>query len=517
MKKLFSFFRRSLFLKVFSLAAFLSILLIFLVGSNVYSRISNGIVEEKISSSISQGRAAIQYAEYRFTIAGLNRNVDYGAIADEVVKSANISAEESGREVVLINAAGKKVGGIPSISTSNFLKPEAVPKALREKIVTDGSLDWLPGNLEYVNGKLIPGIFIGKMIEIPRAGKYEMYVAYDFAAQQRNIDLIGRSLWGTGLLLLLLVLITASIVLRLVIRPVQVAAEVAESLSEGDLQRRMAVKGEDEIARLGLAFNQMATTLANQISKLENLSRVQQRFVSDVSHELRTPLTTIRMASDVIHSARNNFDPTIARSAELLLSQIEKFELLLQDLLEVSRFDAEAAVLSLTRIDIAGLVRRCVEDFELLAEEKNTSLHLNGFGSEIFVEADPRRIERIIRNLLTNAIDHSESRPVELTLAENERAVSIGVRDYGVGIAKQYWSRVFDRFWRADPSRSRIRGGTGLGLSIAKEDAVLHGGEIKVWGEIGLGSNFVLTIPKKAGAPIDSAPLSEIPTEREIV
>jgi two-component system sensor histidine kinase MtrB len=517
MLRLFSFFRRSLFLKVFSLAAFLSIILIYFVGSNVYGRISNGIVEEKISSSISQGRAAIQYAEYRFTIAGLNRNVDYTVIADEVVKSANISAEESGREVALINAAGKKVAGIPSVSTSNFLKPEAIPNALRAKIVASEELDWLPGNLEYVNGKVIPGIFIGKIIEIPRAGKYEIYVAYDFAAQQSNIDLIGRSLWGTGLLLIALILLTASIVLRLVIKPVQVAAEVAESLTTGDLQRRMAVKGEDEIARLGLAFNQMATTLANQISKLENLSRVQQRFVSDVSHELRTPLTTIRMASDVIHSARGSFDPTIARSAELLLSQIEKFELLLQDLLEVSRFDAEAAVLSLDRIDIAGLVRRCAEDFALLAEEKGTSLRLNGFESEILVDADSRRIERIIRNLITNAVDHSESRPVDINIAENESAVSIGIRDYGVGIAKQYWSRVFDRFWRADPSRSRIRGGTGLGLSIAKEDAVLHGGDIGVWGELGVGANFVLTIPKRVGVPISSIPLSEIPTTAESI
>ena len=512
MQRLFRFFRRSLFLKVFSLSAFLSIALIYLVGSNVYTRISNGIVEEKISSAISEGRAAIQYAEYRFTIAGLDRNVDYGLIADEVVKSANISVEESGREVVLINAAGKKVGGIPSVSTSNFLLPEAVPSALRRDIVESEDLNWQRGNLKYVNGKVIPGIYVGRMIEVPRAGLYEMYVAYDFVAQQSNIDLIGRSLWGTGFLLLTLILLTASIVLRLVIKPVQVAAEVAESLTTGDLQRRMAVKGEDEIARLGLAFNQMATTLANQISKLENLSRVQQRFVSDVSHELRTPLTTIRMASDVIHAARSNFDPTIARSAELLLSQIEKFELLLQDLLEVSRFDAEAAVLSLDRIDMSALVRRCAEDFALLAEEKGTTLRLHGFESSILVDADPRRIERIIRNLITNAVDHSESRPVDVTVAENESAVSIGIRDYGVGIASQYWSRVFDRFWRADPSRSRIRGGTGLGLSIAKEDATLHGGEIKVWGELGSGANFVLTIPKKTGVPITSVPLSEIPT-----
>ena len=512
MGRVLKLFRRSLFLKVFSLTAVVSIALIYIVGSTLYGRITGGIFEEKIASAISEGRAAIQYAEYRFTISGLNPKSNYRDVASEVVKSANVSAEESGREVILINSRGVRVSGIPAVSTSNFLEPESVPSALRERVRETSELDWQRGNLTYVNGKVIPGIFVGKAFEISGAGRYEMYLAYDFVAQQSNIDLIGRSLWVTGLLLLALILLTASVVLRMVIKPVQVAAEIAEALTTGDLKNRMNVKGEDEIARLGLAFNQMATTLAEQIARLENLSRVQQRFVSDVSHELRTPLTTIRMASDVIHAARSNFDPTVARSAELLLSQIDKFEHLLQDLLEVSRFDAEVAVLSLDRIDISALVLRCVEDLSILAEEKEVLINLNGFGESIPVEADSRRIERIIRNLLTNAIDHSESKPVDVTIAHNDDAVSIGVRDYGVGISSQYWNRVFDRFWRADPSRSRIRGGTGLGLSIAKEDANLHGGEIRVWGELGKGAHFVLTLPKVSGGEISNTPIKEIPT-----
>ncbi len=513
MRHVLTLFRRSLFLKVFSLTAVVSMALIYLVGSNLYGRITTGIFEEKIASAISEGRAAIQYAEYRFTIGGLNPKADYRALAEEVVKSANVSVQESGREVVLLNSRGVRAESIPPVNTSNFLEPESVPETLREKIRSSEDLDWQRGDLRYVNGTVIPGIFVGRNFEIPRAGKYEMYVAYDFQAQQRNIDLIGRSLWVTGFLLLALILLTASVVLRMVIKPVQVAAEIAESLTTGDLKNRMNVKGEDEIARLGVSFNQMATTLAEQIARLENLSRVQQRFVSDVSHELRTPLTTIRMASDVIHAARSNFDPTVARSAELLLSQIEKFEQLLQDLLEVSRFDAEAAILSLDRIDIASLVQRCSEDLTMLAEDKGTTLKLHGFQTPVFVEADPRRIERIIRNLITNAIDHSESHPIDITISENESAISVGVRDYGVGLSSQYWSRVFDRFWRADPSRSRIRGGTGLGLSIAKEDANLHGGEIRVWGELGKGAHFVLTLPKKSGDRIENSPIVEIPTD----
>jgi two-component system sensor histidine kinase MtrB len=117
-----------------------------------------------------------------------------------------------------------------------------------------------------------------------------------------------------------------------------------------------------------------------------------------------------------------------------------------------------------------------------------------------------------MRNLLANAIDHSEGKPIELTLRANESAVSVSVRDFGVGLTPQHIERVFDRFWRADPSRSRIRGGTGLGLSIAREDAELHGGGIKVWGEIGRGSNFVLTLPRVHGETIAAPAMSEIPT-----
>jgi two-component system sensor histidine kinase MtrB len=339
-----------------------------------------------------------------------------------------------------------------------------------------------------------------------------MYVLFGFDAQQRTIDLIGRSMWGAGLLLITLIMIVASVVLRQVIQPVKYAAEVAEQLTSGDLLKRMEVKGEDEIARLGTAFNEMADTLEQQISRLENLSRVQQRFVSDVSHELRTPLTTIRMASDVIYSARDNFDPTIARSAELLISQIERFENLLSDLLEVSRFDAEVATLSLEKVDISTLVRRCADDLGIASKDRDAMLRIEAPVTPVLIDADPRRVERIMRNLLANAIDHSEGKPIDVVVEENESAVSIGVRDYGVGLTEQHIERVFDRFWRADPSRSRIRGGTGLGLSIAREDAQLHGGVIKVWGEMNKGSNFVVTLPKVHGSAIESTPLSEIPT-----
>lgn len=513
MKRIAGLFRRSIFVKVFSIAAIASIALVYVVGSQLYGRIKDGIFEEKTASAISEARSAIQFMEYQFTIASTSRQTKISELARKLVDSGSGNAAESGRETVLLNPAGVQVDGIPPQLTSNFLLETSVPEELRKaNQERDGEAVWSRGELQYVNGQVIPGIFVGRIIEIPNRGKFEIYLAYDFTAQQRNIDLIGRSMWGTGLLLIALILISASILLRLVVRPVQVAANVAESLTAGDLKRRIEVKGEDEIARLGVAFNDMANKLANQITRLENLSRVQQRFVSDVSHELRTPLTTIRMASDVIHAERAQFDPTIARSAELLVSQIEKFERLLEDLLEVSRFDAEAATLSISKVDMAALLQRCVDDLEIALTEKNTVINLDLPESVTLIDGDPRRLGRIIRNLLNNAIDHCEGLPIDVVLRQDESSVAVSVRDYGVGIAPSAWGRVFDRFWRADPSRSRVRGGTGLGLSIAKEDALLHGGEIRMWGELGKGAQFVLTLPRVPGETLRSFPISEIPT-----
>jgi two-component system sensor histidine kinase MtrB len=275
----------------------------------------------------------------------------------------------------------------------------------------------------------------------------------------------------------------------------------------------MKVVSQDEIATLGTAFNEMAESLEKQIARLENLSRVQQRFVSDVSHELRTPLTTLRMASEVINASRDGFDPVVARSTELLVAQLDRFERLLEDLLEVSRFDAEVAVIEAVDFDIVLLVNRCAEDLGLVAKEKSTDLRIYSIAESITVKADIRRVERILRNLFSNAIDHAEEKPVAITIVASEHDVAVGVRDHGIGLDENALTRVFDRFWRADPSRARTRGGTGLGLSIALEDARLHNGELEAWGRPGKGAHFVLTLPRQTRQGIESRLIKLIPDD----
>jgi two-component system sensor histidine kinase MtrB len=291
------------------------------------------------------------------------------------------------------------------------------------------------------------------------------------------------------------------------------AARIATQFTQGDFSQRMRIESQDEMATLANSYNEMAQSIEQQISRLENLSRVQQRFVSDVSHELRTPLTTLRMASEVIYNQRASFDPLVARSSELLAAQIDRFERLLEDLLEVSRFDAEVAVLEPVDFDVVALINRCVKDFQVGELDSDSGIRIDSELPVVQIQADIRRVERIMRNLLSNALDHSEGKEVVVTILATDTEVGIGVRDFGSGLDESALIRVFDRFWRADPSRARVRGGTGLGLSIALEDARLHNGELDAWGRPGLGAQFVLTLPLKAGDAIEGRPIKATPKD----
>jgi two-component system sensor histidine kinase MtrB len=219
------------------------------------------------------------------------------------------------------------------------------------------------------------------------------------------------------------------------------------------------------------------------------------------------------MASEVINSSKSSFDSTIARSAELLVAQLDRFERLLEDLLEISRFDAEVAQLENSDFDMVALTKRCVEDLALVAKQRKTMIYVNSTQSTILLRADIRRVERILRNLLSNAIDHAEEIQINVNIEASENDVAVSVRDFGVGLDDNSLLRVFDRFWRADPSRARTRGGTGLGLSIALEDARLHNGELEAWGRPGRGAHFVLTLPRKENETIQSRLISLKPED----
>jgi two-component system sensor histidine kinase MtrB len=506
-KSPFAAWRSSLVFRVTSTIVALSVIIIWLLGSALFNQISSGIFDEKLKLSISDAQSTARNTQLQLTFSQYQDKAALKLILAEILAVPPKSFESAARELAIFSYAKTK-SLYKYDGTSNLLEANSVSEKFRILTRASKKTVWDRTNLKYIDGKIEPAIVVGHNLTIKGAGKYEFYVLFSLAQQSRTMALILNYLWLTGIALTLLIGLITFFVFRRLIAPIRDAARVAEELTAGNLELRMDIQGEDEIASLGYSFNEMAVSLQQQISRLENLSKLQQRFVSDVSHELRTPLTTIRMASQVIYASREAFEPTIARSAELLISQIERFESLLTDLLEVSRFDAQAAVLEIEEVDITALVK---ETIDYLHPSQDRAINLWAPDRPVMVDVDPRRIKRIVRNLISNAVDHREDKSIDVQIEENENEVSVGVRDYGIGFNYTDKKLLFERFWRADSSRARTTGGTGLGLSIALEDAKLHQGEIDVWGARGLGAHFVLTIPKFAGGSIQSKPISAQP------
>ena len=512
-------FRSSLAAKVIVSTVLLSFGVIWLAGSALYSQLSSGVKQVNLETSLAEARSSFFNAQYQFLLV---QDKSVGVIKNEVnavVKTATEIGVNQGRKEVILARLKDDLANQPKYAPNIFdvvsegLSLDIVPKTLREVLRNADDVQY-----EYVSFEASSGIFresliVGRKIVIPKSGSYEMYLIYSLTNQRTTLDLIANALLFTGIILILLIGVITWLVVRQVVRPVREAARIAEQFTKGDFSQRLEIDSSDEIGKLSLAFNEMAVSLESQISRLENLSRVQQRFVSDVSHELRTPLTTLRMASEVIYSQRTSFDPTIARSAELLSAQLDRFEQLLEDLLEVSRFDAQVAVLNPVEFDLIPLIERCISDVGTTGHDHPIQIILDPEVEHVVINADIRRVERIMRNLLSNALDHAGGKPVKVSIVETTSEVGIGVRDYGSGMDNASLTRVFDRFWRADPSRSRIRGGTGLGLSIALEDARLHNGELDAWGRPGDGAHFVLTLPRVAGEQISGRPLKVEPSD----
>lgn len=335
----------------------------------------------------------------------------------------------------------------------------------------------------------------------------QVYLLFPLTAEQKTLAVVQSTLLLIGLVLVVLLGAITNLVTRQIVRPVRQAAQTAVRLADGDLDERMRVIGEDDVARLAESFNEMADSLKHQIKQLEEFGQLQRRFTSDVSHELRTPLTTVRMAADVLHASREQFPPGLSRSTELLVDELDRFEALLADLLEISRLDAGVADLAEERFDIGPLVQQAVEGLRPIADSDDIELRAELPAEEEFVVADARRVERIVRNLVANAIDHAEGKPVDVRVSCSAQAVAVAVRDHGVGLRPGEAELVFTRFWRADPSRNRRTGGTGLGLSISAEDARLHGGSLDVWGEPGKGACFRLTLPREPGGSFTASPI----------
>ena len=385
-----------------------------------------------------------------------------------------------------------------------------VPDQLRE-MVDQGQIAqrYFPAPRE--NGEHYNALLVGTPTDtdIPHT---QVYLALSMESEESTMALMRGLLSAAGVVVVVLLVGIAWLATQQVITPIRSASRIAQRLAAGHLKERMAVDSDDEMGRLAASFNNMADKLSSQIAQLEEYGDLQRQFTSDVSHELRTPLTTVRMAADMIEAESDSLPHGAQRASRLMSSELDRFEELLADLLEISRHDAGVADLSTAAIDLRSCVESAYEQVEHLARELNVEVQLNLPDERIAVEADSRRLERILRNLLANAIDHSEGNPVAVDVATTETAVGVTVTDHGVGLKPGQEELVFNRFWRADSSRKRHSGGTGLGLAIAREDAVLHGGTLDANGYEGFGSRFRLIIPRTPNTEVGEEPISvEIP------
>jgi len=506
--------RSSLQVRVITSTLVIGLATVLALGGYLSDRIRDGMFTQRLDEILDESARSTRQAQDTFDAAPANTQLQQLFV--DLIEALQVGGTGQ-RDVFIQRPADPADDGASAFVNPVVSDERLVPlisDKLRRSVADREGQRWqsvaIPvGNP--VGSRFEPGVIVGSTVGVPGTGSYELYYLYTLAPQQETLDILLRTLAIGAFTLVALLGVMTWLVTRETVLPVRTAARVAERLADGHLTERMTVRGQDEMATLARSFNEMADSLQVQIHRMEELSALQRRFVADVSHELRTPLTTIRMAGEVLHGARENFDPAIKRSAELLTMQLDRFEDLLADLLEISRFDAGAAMLDAEGQDVRDVVGAAVEQAIPLAANKGTWVRVSLPDTRCTADIDPRRVERILRNLLVNAIEHAEGSSVDVTVAADQRAVAVTVRDRGVGITAQETEHVFDRFWRADPARARTMGGTGLGLAISLEDARLHGGWLEAWGRPGRGACFRLTLPRRAGIRLDESPLSLVP------
>ena len=509
--------RRSLTLRVTISTLALSSAVVFVLGMVLQYQITQRLIDTKQKAAIDATTSAVKVIENE--LRGVNPGSDQvvNRLASAVNKLNSAPAQD---QTPADSAAGPfepvLVSDAPQLAPAErdvVGHYEDVPEDLRH-FVQSGDVTFQIHTVVR-GGERTTYLMVGS--PVANASKaVQLYLLFPLAAEQNTISLVQNTLIVGGVVLLMLLAGIANLVTRQVVRPVRGAAEAAGRFADGELDERLAVVGEDDLAKLAQSYNEMAESIQRQIRQLEDFGTLQRRFTSDVSHELRTPLTTVRMAADVLHASRAQFPPGLSRSTELLVDELDRFETLLGDLLEISKLDAGVEELVPDYIDVRRIAERAVESVRRIAEDAEVEIVVDLPDEEATAEVESRRVERILRNLLANAIDHGEGRPVTLRLAFDDDAVAVIVRDSGVGLRPGEADLVFNRFWRADPSRNRRTGGTGLGLAISLEDARLHGGGLDAWGEPGGGACFRLTLPRRHGEGYSGSPL-RLPGDEDTV
>jgi two-component system sensor histidine kinase MtrB len=325
------------------------------------------------------------------------------------------------------------------------------------------------------------------------------YFLFDAAETEAAIAQLGQALLVGGLVLTGLAVLAAGFLARGILRPVREASQAAGRIAAGDLSARLPVDSSDEFGTWAATFNRMAASLDRTVGELQVAQDRQRAFVADVSHELRTPMTALVQEAGLLHDHLDAMPPDGRRAGELLVGDVARLRTLVDDLMELSRFDAAAEVAAPTEFDAAAFVRAVVAN-------RLPPARLDVPAGEVRVVLDRRRLERILGNLLDNAREHGEGAAVEVALAVDGDTLVLSVADRGPGVGPDELPDLFERFHKADPSRSR--GGSGLGLAIAREHAELLGGTLRAELRPGGGMRFELRLPVTRPLPAGDTPVT---------
>ena len=502
-----AFWSRSLLVRVVVLTLSLSAPVMIILGLILQQQITAGLLQSKLDA------ATVEIDDARQTV----QNSLSGADSDpnSLREQLQLALTEIGRVDGSTGAQNSTAGVFEPVIVPFRIDSDAdlsvsqplgdVPAELRSR-VAQGQVAYQYTTIRR-DDQAIPALVMGAPARTS-TDSFEVYLIFPLAGEQGTVQVVQRTLLLGGVALAVALTGISALVAMQVVRPVRRAAASARRLAAGDLAERMPVKGPIELETLASSFNGMAEAIRVQIRQLEEFGKLQRRFTSDVSHELRTPLTTVRMAADILYDGRTDFPPHLGRSTELLVDELDRFESLLTDLLEISRYDAGMAELSAETIDIRSCVHASISAAASLADQFDIQIVTILPEHPVVAEIDTRRVDRILRNLINNAIDHADRQPIEIELAAEPEVLAITVTDHGVGLRPGEAGLVFNRFWRADPSRQRHTGGTGLGLAISLEDARLHGGWLQASGTPGEGARFRLTLPRRHGGLITHSPLA---------
>ncbi|MET8161961.1 HAMP domain-containing sensor histidine kinase [Sphaerisporangium sp. NPDC005289] len=412
-----------------------------------------------------------------------------GPVGDAPLSDSGVRAPRPGPP-----PEGRPEGNAP------ILDPGVIPPPLR-RAVAGGDVAW-----QRVVWRGAPVLLIGTPLLIvepdgpARPSGIEVYAARSLLAEQRSIDELAARAWRTGGATLAFAVVLALLATRGVLRPVRELGRAARLLGEGELRARIAVRGSDELAEVARTFNDTAAELERHVTQLREMEADARRFVADVSHELRTPLAALTAVADVLEEEAAGLPEPAGRAARLVGQETLNLTALVNDLIEISRFDSGVAALALNQVDVAELVRAT-----LRVRGWSESVH-SELPSGVSARLDPRRVDVILANLVGNALRHGEP-PVSLRLSADAHWIAVEVRDHGPGLEEAVLPHVFDRFYKASAARARSEG-SGLGLAIARENARLHRGDLTVVNAVDGGAVFTVRLPRRAPDP-DPAPDSD--------